>query len=130
LELAIVRKKHQVVVDTLRIVSYAVRNLPPPALYWGPYEDGAVINSSENFFFARYGGNIYLNAYFSVLKWTFHLGEKSISGVGKNALPIIEFIGDIGTPTKAIVIATVQGPNELEYEIKGEWIIMPGFKNK
>lgn len=130
LDLAVVRKMNDIIVDTLRIAQYAVRNLPAPQLYWGPYENGAVVNSFEDHLFARYGDHIYLTNSFLVLSWTFYVGDKSTSGDGRNVSMANKLLKEITPPTKVIIIAKVKGPESTEFEIHGEWVVMPGSTHR
>lgn len=125
-KLAVVRRSGDAIVDTLRVVEFHVSNLPAPQLYLGPYESGLVINSLENFLFAKYGGHIFLTAAFNIISWTFYVGDKSISGDGRNISTTHNLLIEIATPTKVMIIAKVKGLENAEYEIQGEWVVMLG----
>lgn len=125
-KLAVVRRSGDAIVDTLRVVEFHVSNLPAPQLYLGPYESGLVVNSLENFLFAKYGGHIFLTAAFNIISWTFYVGDKSISGDGRNISTTHNLLIEIATPTKVMIIAKVKGLENAEYEIQGEWVVMLG----
>lgn len=125
-KLAVVRRSGDEIVDTLRVVEFHVSSLPTPQLYLGPYESGLVVNSLENFLFAKYGNDIFLTAAFNIISWTFYVGEKSITGDGRNISTTHNLLIEIATPTKVLIIAKVKGPENAEYEVRGEWVVMPG----
>jgi len=125
-KLAVVRRSGDAIVDTLRIVEFYINNLPAPQLYLGPYESGLVVNTLENFLFAKYGEHIFLTAAFNIISWTFYVGDKSISGDGRNISSTHNLLKEIASPTKVVIIAKVKGPENAVYEIQGDWVVMPG----
>ncbi len=125
-KLAVVRRNGDAIVDTLRVVEFHVSNLPAPQLYFGPYESGMVVKSLENFLFAKYGEYIFLTAAFNIISWTIYVGDKSISGDGRNISSTHNLLKEIASPTKVIIVARVIGLDKREYEIQGDWVVMPG----
>jgi hypothetical protein len=125
-KLAIIRRTRDGISDTLRIAEFRARNLPAPQLYWGPYESGMVVRSVENLLFAKFGDDIFLTASFNIISWTFYIGDKSVSGTGRNVALVKDYFKNLSSPTKVIVVAKVIGPDNREHEIQGDWVVMPG----
>lgn len=59
----------------LKTVTYKVRNLPKPSVYWGASDENSPVSTSNKKLFVKYPPEIPLNANFSVISW-----ECSISG--------------------------------------------------
>jgi len=85
-----------------------------------------VVKSLENFLFAKYGEYIFLTAAFNIISWTIYVGDKSISGDGRNISSTHNLLKEIASPTKVIIVARVIGLDKREYEIQGDWVVMPG----
>ncbi len=128
-KLAVVRRSGDAIVDTLRVMEFYVRNLPAPQLYWGRHERGMAVHLFEDFLFAKYGDHIFLTAAFNIMSWTFYIDDQIISGTGRNVIKVKEYFMDYSSPIKVIVVAKVIGPDKREYEIQGDWVVMPGAAN-
>tara|TARA_R110002072_G_scaffold281965_2_gene444637 strand:+ start:12298 stop:14061 length:1764 start_codon:yes stop_codon:yes gene_type:complete len=80
----------------LKMITYKVRNLPKPSIFWGGADENSRVNPRAPRLFVKYPPEIPLNADFSIISWECDIsgapGRKP-SGTGNNissALPLIQ----------------------------------------
>jgi len=131
LDLAVLRISKSFDVDTLKVVNYKVISVPYPNLYWGRHEEGMDVHLFENHIFAKKSDHIYINQEFTVISWTFYVGEKSVSGLGLNVSAAKELFKEgVTTPTEIVIVAVLKESfSEREFRVSGTWVVMPGAAN-
>ena len=104
--------------------TYRVINLPAPDLYWGNVRSGHRTNTKTKNLTAKYSDDgIYLDANFSVTSWTMEGSNKNFSGLGGDLSSALSFLSALENNTTVVIKAVVQGPDGINRELSGVWII-------
>lgn len=89
---------------TLKTLSYNVRNLPKPSIYWGGANETQVPDKRARKLFARYPPEIPLNAKFEIVSWECSVGGATgpnKTGAGNDLSPAMALIAQ--TPRGRVV---------------------------
>lgn len=117
----VVLSKQKSKIDTLYKKLYRVNEMPDPTIYWGASESGTKSKKSEKFLFAKYPGNVPLNATHSIKKWELIYGDKTISGIGFDLSRAKDLIESLPSGATVTIKCEVEMPTQLIKTIYGVW---------
>jgi len=110
----------------LKTVQYRVMNLPKPTMYWGAAADGEQANPREKNLFAKYGGNVPLDAKFQILSWEMSVAGaiRPAKGSGHKLNPQAQaLIGAAPSGSRVFYSLKVKGPDNIIRNISGSFKI-------
>ncbi len=109
--------------DTVFSKMYKVRRLPDPTVFFGAVSAGGNVDEEETKLFAKYDDDILLNATFSIIEWTFIVGQDSVRGFGNKLENVSSLLENQNRSSTVKIITVVEGPDQVRRELTNEWQI-------